>query len=115
MWLAVFGVARSQLTRCIDQEEVGRVFGGIALLAAVIPFGSNPLFRMIFEKTKDWHPPALQMVTAAVVQAVAGILNLAIYSQLTRNIRVEPDVDKDSSKQEENGNISNVEEATTEI
>ena len=60
-WLAAFllasiyGVARSQLSRCVDQDEIGKVFGGIALLAASIEFGSSPLYKIIFQETFKVH------------------------------------------------------------
>ena len=99
MYISIFSVARAQLTRCIDQEEVGKVFGGIALLAAVIPFGSNPLFRMVFEKTKDNSPPAPQIVTAASIQALAGFLNLFIFTQLAKNLPQEQKENKGGEKE----------------
>ena len=70
------------------------MFGGIALLAAVIPFGSNPLYRMIFEKTKDNDPPAPQIVTTASILAFAGFLNLFILTQLKKNLSTDKEEDE---------------------
>ena len=88
----------STISRCIDQDEIGKVFGGIALLAASIEFGSSPLYKIIFEKTKDWRPSSVQLVTTASILGLAGLLNLFIYSQLRRNKQQE---EEDGSGQQE--------------
>lgn len=38
----VFSSARAVVTKCIDDNEVGKVLSGFAIMAALIPFGSNP-------------------------------------------------------------------------
>ena len=42
LFFPVFSLTRSALTKCIDADEVGKVFSGLAIISALVPFASNP-------------------------------------------------------------------------
>ena len=54
--IVVYSVTRSQFTRCVDKDEVGKVFSAVALLAAIMPLVSSPLGKKLYNATIDTFP-----------------------------------------------------------
>ena len=53
LWIAQFSSARSLFTKCIHEDEVGKLYSAIAFLAAVMPMLSNPAFRKLYDVTLE--------------------------------------------------------------
>lgn len=45
MWYVEFSVARSLITKCIEADEVGKLYSAIAVLVALLPALGSPVFR----------------------------------------------------------------------
>jgi len=73
-----YAVVRSLLSKCIDANEVGKVFSILAVIASVAPIGGNPVFRQLYNKTLDTFPGAIFLLFAALL-ALAGMVNLFLY------------------------------------
>ena len=54
--IIVYSVTRSQFTRCVGKDEVGKVFSAVALLAALMPLFSNPMGKKLYNATIDTFP-----------------------------------------------------------
>lgn len=37
-----YASARAMISKCIDPDEVGKIFSGFSILSAFVPFISNP-------------------------------------------------------------------------
>ena len=73
-----YAVVRSLLSRCIDTDEVGKVFSILSVIASVAPIGGNPVFRQLYNKTIDTFPGAIFILFAALL-SLAGMVNLFLY------------------------------------
>jgi len=67
LYYSLWIVMRSLLVACIDAEEIGRLFGVIAVLASLASLTSDSLFRFIFNVTiKTVYPGAYLLVVSIV-------------------------------------------------
>ncbi len=73
-----YAVVRSLLSKCIDTNEVGKVFSMLAVIASVAPIGGNPLFRQLYNQTLSTFPGAVFLLFAALL-FLAGCVNLFLY------------------------------------
>jgi hypothetical protein len=71
---------RSLISKCIESDEVGKAFSILAVIAALVPVASNPLYRQLYDSTMDSFPGAIFLLTAALYLA-AAIGNLLLYFQ----------------------------------
>ncbi|TRY80252.1 hypothetical protein TCAL_13569, partial [Tigriopus californicus] len=75
-----FSATRSLLTKCIDHDEVGKLYSFIALLSALIPIGSNPAFRQLYNATLGSFPSAFLLLSAALGVLTVFLIFL-VYTQ----------------------------------
>ena len=54
--LAVYSVTRSQFTRCVGKDEVGKIFSAVALLSAVMRLIASPMGKKLYNATIDTFP-----------------------------------------------------------
>ena len=73
-----YAVVRSLISKCIDSNEVGKVYSFMAVLASLAPVAGNPLFRQLYNKTLDTFPGAIFLLYAAILFCSA-IGNLFLY------------------------------------
>ena len=60
-----FGIIRSLLSKCIDQDEIGKVFSFLAIISAFGPMAGNPVFRQLYNYTLSIYPGAMFLCFAA--------------------------------------------------
>ena len=58
---------RSQCTKEVDKDEIGRIFSVVALGQAIVPLVCNPIFGAISNATIDTLPGAYQLVVAGLL------------------------------------------------
>ena len=46
-----FSLLRSLMSKCIAENEVGKMFSLLAVIAAVAPLVANPIFRQLYNQT----------------------------------------------------------------
>ena len=73
-----FAVVRSLISKCVDSNEVGKVFSMIAIIASIAPIGGNPFFRQLYNKTIDTFPGAIFLLYAGLL-FLAALGNLYLY------------------------------------
>jgi len=73
-----YSVVRSLLSKCIDANEVGKVFSLLAIVASIAPIGGNPLFKQLYNKTIGTFPGAIFHLFAALL-FLAACGNLFMY------------------------------------
>ena len=78
-----YGVTRSLLTKCVSQDETGKVYGPLAIMGAVIPMIGNVAHRKLYNNTLETFPAAEIMLTACIL-LLASVLNFVIYTQKWR-------------------------------
>ena len=83
MELAKYGVVRSLLSKCVHENETGKIFSVLGILAAVSPMIFNPVSRMIYNKSLETFPATLIVICASLM-FLATILNLFLYTQRWR-------------------------------
>lgn len=54
--IIVYSVTRSQFTRVVGKDEVGKIFSAVALLAAITPLFSSPIGKKLYNATIDTFP-----------------------------------------------------------
>ena len=83
MELAKYGVVRSLLSKCVHENETGKIFSVLGILAAVSPMIFNPVSRMIYNESLETFPATLIVICASLM-FLATILNLFLYTQRWR-------------------------------
>ena len=73
-----FGILRSLLSKCIEPDEVGKVFSLLAVISAVAPMIGNPIFRQLYNFTLAIYPGAMFLILAAFL-FVAVCANAFVY------------------------------------
>ena len=58
---------RSQCTKEVSQDEIGKVFSVVGLAQALVPLVCNPIFGAISNATHDTLPGAYQLVTVGLL------------------------------------------------
>ena len=81
--LAKYGVVRSLLSKCVHEDETGKMFSAFGILASVSPMIFNPLSRIIYNKTLETFPASVILICASLM-FLATILNIVLYTQRWR-------------------------------
>ena len=61
-----FGSNRSLITKCVDPDEVGKIFSIVGAFQAFLPFASSPLFGFLYRATVATFPAAFLFLVAAL-------------------------------------------------
>ena len=93
--LAKYGVVRSLMSKCVPENETGKMFSAFGILASISPMIFNPLARMIYNKTLDTFPATVIMMCGAVM-VLATILNIVLYTQRWRIALFTSKIDKEA-------------------
>ena len=67
---------RSQCTKEVEKNEIGRVFSVVALGQAIVPLCSNPLFGLIYKATLDTWLPGTYLLCLAFMLVFVLITGL---------------------------------------
>jgi len=62
-------LTRTTITKCVDQEEVGKVFSAMALIVAIMPLASDPLMKKVYNLTVSTWPQAFVIVLGGMMAA----------------------------------------------
>jgi len=73
-----YAVVRSLLSKCIDAQEMGKMFSLIALVSALVPIGGNPLFRQLYNFTLSSFPGAF-FILFALLHCIAAGFSITVY------------------------------------
>ncbi|CAG0886398.1 unnamed protein product [Darwinula stevensoni] len=57
-------VARSMLSKCVPQQELGKVFAMLAVVEAIVPMFGGSLYGTIYAETVDWFPGTFYLISA---------------------------------------------------
>eukprot|EP00092_Neocalanus_flemingeri_P020690 GFUD01022421.1.p1 GENE.GFUD01022421.1~~GFUD01022421.1.p1 ORF type:complete len:371 (+),score=25.84 GFUD01022421.1:115-1113(+) len=71
-------VSRSLLARLVRQDELGKIYGLLAILDASLPFAACPIITNLYKATIDTMPGAFCLLNAGVL-LVLSVFFLAIY------------------------------------
>ena len=82
-----FGLVRSLLSKCVEPQETGKIFSGLAIVCALMPTISNPVFRQLYNWTLPYFPGAY-MIMAALVLCISALLNFYLYTQRHRMVAI---------------------------
>ncbi|TRY81172.1 hypothetical protein TCAL_13740 [Tigriopus californicus] len=74
-----YSTARSLMTKCINSDEVGKLYSFIAVLVAIMPILSNPAFRQLYNATLKTFPSAFLLLGASL-NVLLIFLNFSVYS-----------------------------------
>ena len=78
-----YSTARALFTKSVGVDEVGKIFSAVAVLAAVMPIISNPVFRGLYNATIETFPAAFIFLAASIV-GLCTLLNFLIFTQRHR-------------------------------
>ena len=81
--LAKYGVVRSLLSKCVHENETGKIFSVIGILAAICPMIFNPVSRMIYNKSLETFPGTVILICASLM-FLATVLNFFLFTQRWR-------------------------------
>jgi MFS transporter, PCFT/HCP family, solute carrier family 46, member 3 len=109
-----YAVVRSLISKCIDKNEVGKVYSFLAVLASLAPVAGNPLFRQLYNATLDTFPGAIFLLYGAILLCSA-IGNLYLYfmrHEMKTNCEAEEDENENQDDELKKGNESTTTEST---
>ena len=78
-----YGLFRSVLSRCVEEQDYGKVFSALAMIFQFIPLLANPAFRQLYNKTLESFPGA-EIVMSACAFYMTGFISLYLYKQSHR-------------------------------
>ena len=78
-----YGLFRSVVSRCVEEQDVGKVFSALSLIFQFIPLLSNPAFRQLYNATLESFPGA-EIVMSACAFYITGLISLYLYTQRDR-------------------------------
>ena len=81
--LCKYGVIRSLLSKCVSEDETGKIFSALAIMAAVIPMAGNATLRTLYKITLETFPAAEILLCASILM-LASALNFVLYTQKWR-------------------------------
>ena len=70
---------RSLFSRCVEPDEVGKIFSAVAIITAVAPLASNIAMRKLYSATLDTYPQAFMLYTGALF-LLATALNFYLWT-----------------------------------
>ena len=65
------------MTRLINDDEIGKAFSAIAIFAAIMPFVSNPAYRLLYDYTLEDRPEAFFLLSGCVL-ILAFVINVTM-------------------------------------
>ena len=92
-----FGLVRSLLSKCVSQNELGKMFTIFAISIGLVPLISNFVFRQLYNATLT-HFPGAEIVLAACCLCLTAILNFYLYTQRDRMLMEEKDETQETDK-----------------
>ena len=95
-------VNRSLLAHLVAQEELGKVYGLLAILDAVLPFVVCPASTALYKRTQETLPASFCLLNSFIL-LVAAVVFLIVYGIVKRdNIQFDKrDASNDSNNNEE--------------
>ena len=76
---------RSLFSRCVEPDEVGKIFSAVAIITAVAPLASNIAMRKLYSATLNTYPQAFMVYTGALF-LLATALNFYLWTNRQRDI-----------------------------
>ena len=52
--------------QCVDQDEVARTFSLMGIMSALMPMVGNPAYRTLFDKTIDYFPRSVLILSGCL-------------------------------------------------
>jgi hypothetical protein len=74
-------INRSQCTKEVEPNEIGRIFAVVALGQALVPLISNPLFGGIYKATLSTYPGTYLLVIAGMLLFVLASSTFMFFNQ----------------------------------
>ena len=75
---------RSLFSRCVEPDEVGKIFSAVAIITAVAPLASNIAMRKLYSATLNTYPQAFMVYTGALF-LLATALNFYLWTNRQRD------------------------------
>ena len=78
-----YGVFRSVVSRCVEDQDIGKVFSALSMIYQFVPLLSNPAFRQLYNKTLESFPGA-EIVMSACAFYITALINSYLFAQRDR-------------------------------
>eukprot|EP00093_Oithona_nana_P002809 02809.XXX_105651_105076_1 [CDS] Oithona nana genome sequencing. len=88
LWIMSFckyALARALMSKCVEEDELGKIFSGMTIMVAFIPFATNPVYRKVYSATLEVFP-GFYMFMSSFSLLIAGLINFYLYTQRHRMI-----------------------------
>ncbi|CAB4067146.1 SLC46A3 [Lepeophtheirus salmonis] len=80
---AISTLLRSLISKCIESDEIGKVFSVIASGQAVIFMIASPIYSLVYKATLDFFPGLVFLVTSCLY-SIVGFLAIYLYFGLKK-------------------------------
>lgn len=101
-----YALARALMSKCVEEEELGKIFSGMTIMVAFIPFATNPskslkkksskrkrythiifvlVYRKVYSATLEVFPGFYMFMSSSSL-LIAGLINFYLYTQRHRMI-----------------------------
>ena len=102
-----YALARALMSKCVEEDELGKIFSGMTIMVAFIPFATNPgkslkkkivkkkafytyfffvlVYRKVYSATLEVFP-GFYMFMSSFSLLIAGLINFYLYTQRHRMI-----------------------------
>jgi hypothetical protein len=96
---AQYSQARSLFTKCVEPDEVGKIFSAVAIIAALAPLASNLIMRKLYNATLATFPQAFIMFTGSLY-VVAALGNLFLFTRRSSMQGIKPENEEEDKKED---------------
>jgi len=90
---------RSLITKCVDPDEVGKIFSIVGAFQAFLPFASSPLFGFLYRATVSTFPAAFLFLVAAL-KLVEGVVVFIVFITFKKDEKKFRQIAMDEKEQE---------------
>lgn len=64
--LSIYSIARSQFTKCVHPDEVGKIFAAVAIIASVMQLAVSPLGKLLYNATISIYPGTFLLIMSGI-------------------------------------------------
>ena len=74
LWNTITTTCRSNMSKLMESNEIGKAFSFLAVFQGILPFGAKPFFAFLYKSTLETFPGAYRVLTGSLYSVVLIII-----------------------------------------
>ena len=76
LWNSITTTARSNMSKLMESNEIGKAFTFLAIFTGIIPIATKPFFAFLYKNTLETFPGAYKILSASLYLGILLIILL---------------------------------------